>query len=203
MFKFVWLSVLLLLLQGCEGKIDSKSSDENAPSAVKDDTRTPSQPVDNTPLIINGHILPPEPDPSINSATLLGVDSNHNDVRDDVERWIYMTYDNSIVIGLLMQNARAYQKVIEDPSKAHETTKFIDESHSCKRYWLRHDSNLHKKYEYKNIKKELEHLEFNTIKRHIAYQRFNAAFSGQVFSSPKASKEACIFDKNGSLKLLK
>ena len=40
--------------------------------------------------------LPPEPDPKINNSTLLGIDSNNNGVRDDVERWIYETYDEYI-----------------------------------------------------------------------------------------------------------
>jgi hypothetical protein len=46
--------------------------------------------------IIHGHRLPPEPDPKINNSTLLGIDSNHNGVRDDVERWIYTRYDTYI-----------------------------------------------------------------------------------------------------------
>jgi len=45
---------------------------------------------------VNGHRLPPEPDPKVNNATLLGIDSNNNGVRDDVERWIYETYDTYI-----------------------------------------------------------------------------------------------------------
>ncbi|WP_457598159.1 hypothetical protein [Hydrogenimonas sp.] len=45
---------------------------------------------------VDGHRLPPEPDPKINNATLLGVDVNHNGVRDDVERWIYRTYKEYI-----------------------------------------------------------------------------------------------------------
>ncbi len=43
--------------------------------------------------VIHGHRLPPEPDPKINNSTLLGIDSNNNGVRDDVERWIYTRYD--------------------------------------------------------------------------------------------------------------
>ncbi len=46
--------------------------------------------------VINGHCLPPEPDPKINNSTLLGIDSNNNGVRDDVERWIYKTYNTYI-----------------------------------------------------------------------------------------------------------
>jgi len=45
---------------------------------------------------VDGHVLPPEPDPAVNDATLLGVDSNNNGVRDDVERWIYETYNEFI-----------------------------------------------------------------------------------------------------------
>jgi len=44
-------------------------------------------------VVIKGYTLPPEPDPKINNSTLLGVDSNNNGVRDDVERWIYDRYD--------------------------------------------------------------------------------------------------------------
>ncbi|WP_024953892.1 Ig-like domain-containing protein [Sulfurospirillum arcachonense] len=152
---------------------------------------------------INGYRLPPEPDPTINNSTLLGIDSNNNRVRDDVERWIYKTYDNPIEIGLFMQNARAYQLVIEYPSKAHETTKYIDNSYSCERYIFSINSKLEKKYEYIDTDKELKKIQFNTIQRHIAYQKYNAEFSGEVFSAPKPSKEKCEFDENGILGELK
>lgn len=37
---------------------------------------------------INGIVVPPAPDPATNQATLSGVDSNSNGVRDDVERLV-------------------------------------------------------------------------------------------------------------------
>ncbi|MDR1614646.1 MAG: hypothetical protein LBS26_03650 [Campylobacteraceae bacterium] len=40
--------------------------------------------------------LPPEPNVRLNDSTLLGIDTNNNNVRDDVERWIYQTYDKYI-----------------------------------------------------------------------------------------------------------
>jgi len=154
----------------------------------------------NTTQVINRHILPPEPDPKLNNSTLLGIDVNNNGVRDDVERWIYETYKEPIEIGIFMQSSRAYQKVIVDPSKAHETTKYIDNSYSCTKYILNNNIALYKKYEYKHVDEELERFQFNTIKRHIAYERFNGEFNGEVFSSPEASKEKCEFDENGTLK---
>ena len=56
---------------------------------------------------VNGHRLPPEPDPKVNNATLLGIDVNDNGVRDDVERWIYETYKDKhpIHIDIAMQGA--------------------------------------------------------------------------------------------------
>ena len=43
-----------------------------------------------------GHKLPPQPDKTLNDSTLLGIDVNDNGVRDDVERWIYTTYNTYI-----------------------------------------------------------------------------------------------------------
>ena len=39
--------------------------------------------------------LPPEPDKAANDATLAGIDSNENGIRDDVERAIYFKYQDS------------------------------------------------------------------------------------------------------------
>ena len=54
---------------------------------------------------INAIAVPPEPDMTENNATLAGVDSNNNSVRDDVERLIAQTvktqnsFDKSLVIA--------------------------------------------------------------------------------------------------------
>ena len=148
--------------------------------------------------LIHGHRLPPEPDPKLNNSTLLGIDSNHNGVRDDVERWIYLTNAHPIERGLFMQSARAYQKVIVDPSKAHETTKYLDDVVSCELYlkYIEKDQPISR---YRDIEEEISQIQFNTLVRHMAYERYNAEFNGEVFSAPKASKGKCFFDKNGNL----
>lgn len=157
---------------------------------------------------VNGHRLPPEPDKVLNDSTLLGIDSNNNGVRDDVERWIYQTYDHPIERGIFMQSARAYQKVIVDPSRAHETTVYIDDVSSCTGYWkywkvLFKDRNESFYLDrYRSLAKEIRPIQFNTLKRHMAYERFNAEFNGEVFSAPSVSKEKCEFDQNGILKEL-
>ncbi len=150
---------------------------------------------------VNGHRLPPEPDPKVNDSTLLGVDVNGNGVRDDVERWIYETYDQPIERGIFMQSARAYQKVIVDPKKAHETVKYTDDVLSCEFYWIYERSpRPFNKYEHFQHRKEFKKVQFNTVKRWMAYERFNAEFNGEVFSAPPTSKQKCEFDEYGNLK---
>ena len=150
--------------------------------------------------VINGHILPPEPDPKINNATLLGIDVNHNAVRDDVERWIYKTYKHPIERGIMLQNAHRLQTQISDISKAHEYAKLTDRSLSCEYYLEKTYEWFKTKYEYSITSKEVKKMQFNTVERHIAYQKYNAQFDGEVFDEIiEPNKENCLFDENGTL----
>jgi hypothetical protein len=65
----------------------------------------------NTATTINGITVPPAPDPATNNATLAGVDSNNNGVRDDVERKIAEKIDiNNFNIAL--KYAAAHEAMI-------------------------------------------------------------------------------------------
>ena len=85
--------------------------------------------------IIHSHRLPPEPDPAINNSTLLGVDSNNNGVRDDVERWIYTRYDTyipckrvpvTVVIPATGKEVKGTKKICEDrPVPYHQIVREI------------------------------------------------------------------------------
>jgi len=58
---------------------------------------------------ING-TLPTEPDPTENNATLSGVDSNNNGIRDDVERAIYLKYKDTPRVAIAaLQYAKELQ----------------------------------------------------------------------------------------------
>jgi len=63
---------------------------------------------------ING-TLPPEPDPTANSATLAGIDSNGNGIRDDVERAIYLKYKDTPRVAIAaLQYAKELQMEFTD-----------------------------------------------------------------------------------------
>ncbi|MDR3178021.1 MAG: hypothetical protein LBT96_03450 [Campylobacteraceae bacterium] len=187
--------------------------------------------------IRHGYKLPPCPDPAENDKTLLGIDTNKNGVRDDVEVWIYNTYDtyknctktkevvtdendltyfivhtnctdedipyHQIVREIAMQQAKAYQIVMQDPTKARETTKYEENAQYCEFYFIndakRHgDPTLFDNYDTYD---ELRKVQLNTIKRARAYGEYNFYLSGGAYGSPKVSyKTLCDFDVDKLLK---
>ncbi len=107
------------------------------------------------PEIINGYILPPEPDPKINNATLLGVDINHNGIRDDVERWVVKTLakakfrNNLYLTEKFLLKARIHQKRLsnEDPTPQEVLKSYIEEkdNRKCISYFNEDENELYDK----------------------------------------------------------
>tara|TARA_Y100000590_G_C15665494_1_gene994287 strand:+ start:897 stop:1445 length:549 start_codon:yes stop_codon:yes gene_type:complete len=75
--------------------------------------------------------LPPEPDPVLNNATILGVDSNNNDIRDDVERAIaFKYYQDEKAVSLFNQESKIDSKLISavESNDRSEYLKLIEEN---------------------------------------------------------------------------
>ncbi len=152
---------------------------------------------------VNGHTLPPEPDKTINDSTLLGIDINNNDVRDDVERWIYKEYKDKhpIHIDIAMQAGRAYKLVLETPERAKEIHNKVSAALSCEAYYQ-----IYAKYlnESLLVSKDIvtkyfrKSIYFNTIKRKNAYNQYDTLLSGDTYTIPKIEekKSLCDFDIN-------
>lgn len=156
---------------------------------------------------VDGHLLPPEPDPKVNNATLLGVDVNHNGVRDDVERWIYKTYKDKhpIYIDIAMQAARGYKLILEKQPKTKEEAKKVmkkvDKSIYCELYYT-----FDAKYFGDPILiKEGDHIDngyfrkkiyFNTKARYKIFDRYDQLLSGDSYKMPPEQEEkaACEFN---------
>ena len=62
--------------------------------------------------VINGITVPPEPSPTLNNTTLIGVDSNSNGVRDDVERLIAKKVVNQDEFTNALIIARSSQSIL-------------------------------------------------------------------------------------------
>jgi len=153
-----------------------------------------------TKWVVDGHVLPPEPDPVLNNATLLGIDVNNNGVRDDVERWIYKTYKDKhpIHIDITMQAARAYKQVLETPERAkeiHDTV--VNAPLFCASYYMYYaklfdDSIL----VHERIDAPVKSKYFNTNDRRNVYWEYDKLLSGDSYPLPDIEKEKsfCDFD---------
>ena len=134
------------------------------------------------PEVINGHMLPPEPDVEKNSATLEGIDRNNNGVRDDVERKIYHNYPIKLEAVLLMYEAKAFQKILSSSlDNAKELEKGISKTTDCETYLMDFDKEIDSG-RFKSIG-YLEEIIFNNPRRVRHYLDYNLALSGGSYSS--------------------
>jgi len=168
--------VASLLLAGCSQSDGHSSSKVNATGGE----------------VINGHTLPPEPDPSINNASLLGVDSNGNGVRDDVERKIYLEHNKEIDRQMLMMSAKREQRWLAAPDlieNAKEWQKLVNSELGCLLYIKNnHAVNLFKLSTQDDV--------FNTKKRIRKYMEYNRALSGGVYSIKNSDEAESSCDFN-------
>lgn len=150
---------------------------------------------------VNGHTLPPEPDPTVNNSTLLGIDSNDNGVRDDVERWIYETYKDKhpIYIDIAMQAGRAYKKVLEIPERAKEIRREVNAPYFCGAYY-QHDAKYLKEpiLIHERIDAPVKSKYFNTKARSDVYWQYDTLLSGGVYDIPWPSEQKAMCDFNTS-----
>ncbi|WP_345984445.1 hypothetical protein WCX49_07325 [Sulfurimonas sp. HSL-1656] len=146
--------------------------------------------------IIDGHTLPPDPGEA-GKNTLLGIDSNNDGVRDDVERWIYKTYNHPIERAIFIQTARAYQLTNADPSRAEENLPIMQRATACVAYWrlnAKADGRSYWLERYRNLYKEIRPIQFNTDKRFLAYEKYNNHLSGESISLLGTSMDNCDFN---------
>ena len=144
--------------------------------------------------IIHGHTLPPKPDSTINNATLGGVDSNGNGVRDDVERAIYNKYEKKIHVAVLMDKAKFCQRTLVEPvSNAQEIVKYSTQTGNCQLYLMDFNSTGLDDDNWIENSDYVRNLSFNNPKRVKKYLEYNQALSGGVYGGPISdwNRRAC------------
>lgn len=130
---------------------------------------------------------------------LLGIDSNGNGVRDDIERYIVFAYpDSAKRREALMQNARTlsdYLRDHEDKTKTRENGKTGDRAIDCLAHVFNDDLEASNK-----AGEELDAKFLNTKERSRAYRKADVQMGGYVSDTGLAvnrlnrQKAACLFD---------
>jgi hypothetical protein len=96
-----------------------------------------------------------------------------------------------------MQYAKAYQVVIQDPSKARENVELVHNAVHCESYFsyeAKYNNSTTIPDDY-DLYKELDNVQFNTVQRARAYHQYNFNLGGGVYGSPKGSyRDLCDFD---------
>ena len=152
------------------------------------------------PETVNGYLLPPEPDPAINTTTLLGVDSNDNGVRDDVERWLILKYQkhHRMVTEIALQTGRAFQFMLADPTNAEANRKKINGAQDCNFYFKDYAQLFGEPVliDHEILNDDFNKHQLNTAKRINAYLEYDSLLSGGVyrFSHASEKKKQCDFD---------
>ena len=145
------------------------------------------------PEIVNGYILPPEPDETLNNSTLLGIDSNDNGVRDDVERWIFLEMEiyngyEKIEQVIAMQEAKANQMSLIDPTnKDDKVQKAMTAAFDCW-VWYDYSKDLPGIGSLDKFSRALKDKSFNTKDRLKTYWKYDATLAGRVFTLTKTLK---------------
>jgi len=135
--------------------------------------------------------LPPDPG-AAGKATLAGIDSDNDGVRDDVQRWIALTYPNSQKIrAALTQRTKTMQLVLLDASSSVQSLKHAKElirDTDCLEFVSPNT--------YYEEAIELKAILLNNYVRSKAWLQANAHLSGNVFTSLSDNnlKQGCNFN---------
>lgn len=195
MHKKIATTLLLaasLFLTACSGGSPAHSSPSlpGGPPASQPPTGgVPSKiTLESVPIILDPSRVPPEPEQSANDATVVGIDSNNNGIRDDVERWIAQTYPTSAKSrAVAAQGASVFQKTIRVGSKPEALQVEADMSRYTTCLLAVVNDGAQTLLRHRALKKEF----INTPERFAAFDAYDTHLSGQVFFSKKdKSKEA-------------
>ncbi len=139
----------------------------------------------------SGSTLPPDPGEE-GKLTLLGIDSDGDGVRDDIQRYIYFTYPNDELLRLgLTYYAKGFQDVLADAEDSEASYNHSTEM-SCHGECIWHI----KGRDAVNICRALRAEILNTHDRSVAYITHSDNLGGRVIRSAPMNewKDSCAFD---------
>jgi len=138
-----------------------------------------------------GSGLPPDPGEA-GMATLEGIDSDQDGIRDDIQRYIALTYpDSQKTRAALRQFTLAFQKAtLESPDEESALINVESMHRASECLWHIHSENSIK------IKNALKAEWLNTMGRSRAYLAYNSKLGGHTFGGKDFDeyKTSCTFD---------
>lgn len=178
------LVALVLVTCGLTGCNWFGNDDKGSNSSVSQNSGTPAPEIPG---------LPPDPGEA-GKATLAGIDFDNDGVRDDIQRYIAMTYPNSAKTrAALTQYAKVVQNAIldaNDKQKSVQHGQEVSEASECLTYVL--GSVIPSR----QAKTALRPIILNTDARTKVYLTYNDQLGGEVFPGTPDSQIAstCKFD---------
>ena len=138
-----------------------------------------------------GDGLPPDPGEA-GKATLEGIDSDQDGIRDDIQRYIALTYpDSRKTREALRQFTLAFQKsTLESPDEESPLYNVESMHRASECLWHIHSENSIK------IKNALKSEFLNTMERSRAYLAYNSKLGGHTFGGKDFDeyKSSCTFN---------
>ena len=181
MMLFV-MGIAVATFAGCSSGGSPTPDTGGLPPEPSDDGLPPEPSDDGLPPEPSDDGLPPEPSDDERDATVAGVDTNNNGVRDDVERALHARHPDMTptMMSALMQNAKAYQIAVMAgvslaPDAIDEAVREIGDAVACldDRFGdAAYDELIF-----------IEYTTVNTAARSDADIGFNDALSGQFFGA--------------------
>lgn len=135
---------------------------------------------------------------------LLGIDSNDNGIRDDVEIYIYNKYKNDenkrVAYSIFSQDAKSVSKILKNPERGYEDEiyKIFSRNLQCNEYWIRKKSkntDIDHYFElgntYNLTSSKFKDIIYDTRERQKAYFTYQASLGGHSFSLGKNTIDDC------------
>ena len=176
----VFISIIILLLTGCSNKKEKE--------AIKYIMTTPSN---ITIEMIDGKLLTQQK--KLDDSSLLGIDLNNNEIRDDVEIKILSHYKIPVHRAIMFQVARTEQRMLSNPYMIKQA-KILEKTSSEILGCIGYLTEYKKIPKINNIYKTLNKWQYNNKKRVQKYRDYDRALSGGVYSIPKSWSQYCQFD---------
>jgi hypothetical protein len=142
-------------------------------------------------FVIDESLQVPIPDPIKNNATIAGIDSDNDGIRDDVQRWINETYVNEPKTKLAMkQYAVSYQlelTTVDSKEQSIQATNKANEADQCLKGLIGLDPAI-------DARDSLIGRYLNTKVRLIAEKKADLNFHGQGGVAPDNQLALCQFE---------